>query len=92
MADVPFIPFHAKVRVKTADPAKAPINGRLGRIAGMTERPNDDGRFGYGVFVYDLAEVRCCNEAELDVTGELDEDALRMSEEHRVRLAAKHAG
>jgi len=92
MPDVPSIPFHAKVRVQTADPAKAKINGRLGRIAGRTEQPNDDGRYGYGVFIYDLARVWCCNEAELEVTGEFDEDAVRISEQQRLRLAAKNAG
>ncbi|HEX4796663.1 MAG TPA: hypothetical protein VH370_22920 [Humisphaera sp.] len=91
MADMPSIQFHAMVRVRTADPAKAKINGRLGRIAGKTEQRNDDGRYGYGVFIYDLAGVWCCNDAELEVTGEFDEDAIRISEQQRLRLAAKNA-
>jgi hypothetical protein len=90
MGDVPFIPIHAKVRVQTADPAKAPINGRRGRIAGKTERPNEDGRYAYGVFIYDLARVWCCEEAELQVTGEFDEDAVRISEQQRLQLAARN--
>src|SRR4051812_23982871 len=92
MADTPAIPFHAKVRVRSASPGTREIEGRLGRIAGKTEQPNEDGRYGYGVFIYDLARVWCCNEAELEVTGEFDEDAIRISEQQRLRLAAKNAG
>ena len=92
MADVPFIPFHAKARVQTADPAKAPTNGRSVRIAGKTKQPNKDGRYGCGVVIYDLARAWCCNEAKLEVSGEFDDDAIRIPEQQRLRLAAKYSG
>ncbi len=92
MADTPAIPFHAKVRVRSASPGTRKIDGRLGYVAGITERPLKEGQFGYGVFVYDLERVWCCAEAELEPTGEVDEEAVRNSELQRQRLAAKHAG
>lgn len=92
MANTPAIPFHTKVRVRTNDPAKARINGMLGYIGGVTERPMDDGRFGYGVFIYELARVWSCREAELELTGEVDEQRVRIAEQQRLRLAAKNSG
>ena len=92
MADNPAIPFHAKVRVRSASPKTREINGRLGYIAGITERPLDDGCFGYGVFIYDLSRVWSCTEAELEPTGEVDEQSVRNAELQRQRLAAKNAG
>ncbi len=91
-ANTASIPFHARVRIRTADPEKVTINGRLGYIAGKTEEPTDDGRYGYGVFVYDLARVWSCRETELEVTGKFDEHAMKVSEQHRLRLAAKNMG
>jgi hypothetical protein len=85
----PTIPFHAKVRVRSASPATREIDGRLGHIAGITGTPLDDGHFGYGVFIYDLSRVWCCAEAELEPTSQVDEEMVRRSEEHRKRLAAK---
>jgi hypothetical protein len=87
----PTISFHAKVRVRSINPATREIDGHLGCVAGITERPLDDGHFGYGVFIYDLARVWCCAEAELEPTGEMDEQQVRVAEEQRKRLAAKNA-
>jgi hypothetical protein len=85
MAVEPAIPFHMKVHVHTSDPAKREIDGRLGYVAGVTEHPCDDGRFGYG----DLSIVWCCAESELEPTGELDQEQVRIAEEQQARLAAK---
>jgi hypothetical protein len=90
MADTPAIAFHAKVRVRSASAGTLEIDGRLGYVAGVTERPLDDGGFGYGVFIYDLSRVWCCTGAELEPTGEVDEQAARNSELQRQRLAARH--
>jgi hypothetical protein len=92
MADTPAIPFHAKVRIRSASPGTREIDGRLGYVAGITEGPLDDGRFGYGVFIYDLSRVWCCAEAELEPTGEIDEQSVRNTELQRARLAEKNAG
>jgi hypothetical protein len=87
MDDKPSIWFHAKVRVRSNRPATCEIDGRLGYVAGITERPEEDGHFGYGVFIYDLGRVWCCTETELEPTGATDEQAVRSSEEQRKRLA-----
>ena len=54
MADTPNIPFHSKVRIRSASHETREIDGRLGYVAGITARSLDDGRFGYGygVFIY----------------------------------------
>lgn len=88
----PKISFHAKVYVRSIDPANHEIDGRLGYVAGITEHPLDDGHFGYGIFIYELSRVWCCTEAELEPTGELDEQRVRTAEEQRKRLAAKNVG
>jgi hypothetical protein len=85
----PAISFHAKVRVRSANPATREIDGRLGYVAGITERPMDDGHFGYGVFIYEFSRVWCCAEAELEPTGERDEQSVRNAEEQRTRHLAK---
>jgi hypothetical protein len=92
MADTPAIPFHAKVRIRSASPTTRDIDGRLGYVAGITEYPVDDGCFGYGIFIYDLSRVYSCAEAELEPTGEIDEQAARNAEVQRQRLAAKASG
>jgi hypothetical protein len=88
----PTIPFHAKVRVRSVNPATCEIDGHLGYVAGITETPLEDGHFGYGVFIYDFARVWCCAEVELEPTGELDEQSVQNAEEQRQRLSAKGAG
>jgi hypothetical protein len=89
LADTPGIPFHAKVRVRSQSPRSREIDGCLGYVAGISDDPLDDGRFGYGVFIYDLSRVWCCAEAELEPTGEVDEQAVRNAELQNQRLAAK---
>lgn len=69
MAEARFA-WYEKVRVTTADPAKVTIHGKLGAILGKAEA--DDGRWSYGVFVYDERIVWCCWEDELNHTGEFD--------------------
>lgn len=91
MAGNPAVPFHAKVRVRSASQETREIDGRLGYVAGITERPCDDGSFGYGVFIYESSRVWCCSEAELEPTGEVDEQAVRNSELQHQRLSANHA-
>jgi Immunity protein 31 len=80
MDAIPTFPFYLKVRVRSPDPRKKEIDGRLGYIAGITESPNDDGHFGYGIFIYDLARVWCCDERELESTGEMDIISARNAE------------
>jgi len=92
MADTPTVPLHAKVRIRSATPATREIDGRLGYVAGITEHRIDDGRFGYGIFIYDLSRVWMCAEAELEPMGAVNEQAARNSEVQRQRLAAKPAG
>jgi hypothetical protein len=62
--------WYERVRVATADPAKALIDGRLGAVLGKAQC--DDGRWSYGVFVYDDQLVWSCREDELIPTGEFD--------------------
>jgi hypothetical protein len=88
----PTISFHAKVRVRSANPATREIDGQLGYVAGITEMPLDDGHFGYGVFIYEFGRVWSCAEAELEPTGERDEESVRNAEEQRKRLSAKGEG
>jgi hypothetical protein len=88
----PTISFHAKVRVRSINPTTREIDGRLGYVCGITERPLVDGHFGYGVYIYDFARAWCCAEAELEPTGEQDEQSVRNTEEQRKRLLAKGAG
>jgi hypothetical protein len=42
------------------------INGRLDYVAGVSERPDADGRYTYAVYLYDLSRFWCCAEAELE--------------------------
>jgi hypothetical protein len=92
MADAPAIPLHVKVRIRSASDVTRLIDGRLGYVAGITAGPLDDGRFGYGVFLYDFSRVWCCSEGELEPTGDVDDQAVRNSERQRQRLATNHAG
>ncbi len=62
--------WYERVRVATADPAKAAIAGKLGAVLGKAQ--GDDGRWSYGVFVYDERMVWSCWEDELAPTGEFD--------------------
>ena len=62
--------WYERVQVATADPAKVSINGRLGAVLGKAQ--GDDGRWSYGVFVYDKQVVWSCGENELTPTGEFD--------------------
>lgn len=87
MTAKPSLPFHLKVRVRSKGPATREIDGRLGYVAGITETPDDDGRFGYGIFIYDLARVWMCSEGECESVGEFDSEAVKRSEEQARRLA-----
>jgi hypothetical protein len=69
MADGRF-DWYEKVRVATADLAKAAIDGKLGAVCGKAQ--GDDGRWSYGVFVYDEQVVWSCGEDELAPTGQFD--------------------
>ena len=62
--------WYERVRVATADPAKAAIDGKVGAVLGKAQ--GDDGRWSYGVFVYDERVVWSCREDELAPTGEFD--------------------
>jgi len=87
----PSIPFHAKVRIRSINPGTSKINGLLGYVAGISESPESDGHYGYGVFVYELKRVWCCAEAELEPTGELDEQSVKNAKLQNERLALKEA-
>jgi hypothetical protein len=82
----PVFPFHTIVRVRSKRPAILEIDGRLGYVAGITETPDDKGHFGYGIRIYDLGRVWCCDEDELESTGELDLDAVKLAEVQARRL------
>jgi hypothetical protein len=69
MTEGPF-GWYEKVRVTSADPAKAPVRGELGAILGKAQ--SEDGRWSYGVFVYSVNEVWSCWEDELAPTGAFD--------------------
>ena len=64
----PRFQFYEIVRVASSDPELTEIHGERGAILGVSE--NDNGTFGYAVFIYrdeicwDLAE------GELEATGE----------------------
>ena len=85
----PGLSFHVKVRVISQDPRKREIDGLLGYVAGITETPDDDGTFGYGIFIYNLGIVWYCLEHECEPTGDIGLEAVRSSEEHRKRLALR---
>ena len=62
--------FNERVRVISREPAKAAIDGLLGAILGKAQ--GEDGRWWYGVLIYDLDRVWYCSESELAPTGEFD--------------------
>jgi Immunity protein 31 len=62
--------WYERVRVATPDSAKAAIDGKLGAVVGKAQA--DDGRWSYGVFVYEEQVVWSCWEDELICTGEFD--------------------
>lgn len=66
----PKFQFYGKVRVASNNPELAEIGGEIGAILGIAE--NDDGSFGYAVFIY--RDEICLNIAEddLEATGEFD--------------------
>ncbi len=87
MAAKPVFPFHAKVCVRSKRPVTREIDGQLGYVAGITEQQDENGRFGYAIFVYGLKCVWCCDEDELEPTGELDHESAKRAEEQTRRLA-----
>ena len=87
MTAKPSLPFHLKVRVRSKELATREIDGRFGYVAGITETPDDDGRFEYGIFIYDLARVWMCSEDECESVGEFDSETVKRSEEQAKRLA-----
>lgn len=89
MDERPALSFHLKVRVRSKRPVTKEIDGRLGCICGITERPDEHGKFGYGIFVYDLERVWCCDEDELELTGEVDHQAVERADAQARRLALK---
>jgi hypothetical protein len=60
--------WYEKIRVTSADPTKASINGELGAVLGKAQ--GDDGRWSYSVFIYNVGIVWSCWEEELVSTGE----------------------
>lgn len=62
--------FYEKVRVSSADPSKAGINGELGAVLGMAQ--DDDGAWSYSVSIYSTGICWNCLENELVATGEYD--------------------
>jgi hypothetical protein len=62
--------WYEKVRVVSMDPSKASISGEMGAILGKAQ--GDDGRWSYGVFIYNAGVVWSCWEDELTSTGEFD--------------------
>ena len=95
MADGRF-DWYERVRVVTADPAKAAIAGLLGAVLGKAQ--GDDGRWSYGVFVYDEQRVWSCWENELAPTGEFDRresfysgESIRVSQRGEVLGYQRHA-
>lgn len=62
--------WYERVRVITCDPAKSAIDGQIGAVCGKAQ--GDDGRWSYGVYVYNERMVWSCWEDELDSTGEFD--------------------
>jgi hypothetical protein len=62
--------FYERVRVASSDPVKFGIDGQIGAILGKNQ--SDDGRWWYGVFIYELGQVWHCSEDELAFTGAFD--------------------
>ena len=62
--------WYERVRVATADPAKAGIDGQLGAVLGKAQ--GDCGRWSYGVMIDVQGRVWSCWEDELVSTGEFD--------------------
>lgn len=89
MATIPTFSFHTQVLVRSKRPATRDIDGLLGYVAGISERPDESGHFEYAIFLYDLKRAWCCEEAELESTGEVDDESVRRSEEQARRLASK---
>ena len=85
----PRFPFHSKVYVRSKRPNTKEIHGRLGCVAGITEQPDENGYFGYGILVYDFGQVWCCEEGELESTGVVDFESVKRNEEQTKRLAQK---
>ncbi|MFO0960185.1 MAG: Imm31 family immunity protein [Isosphaeraceae bacterium] len=83
----PTFPFHTKVFVRSKRPVTRHLDGRLGYVAGITEQPDGNGHFTYGIFLYDIRRLWCCKEDELESTGEVDLQAVQCSEEQARRLA-----
>jgi hypothetical protein len=83
----PKLPFHLKLRVHSKRPATREIDGRLGYVSGITDAPGEDGRFEYGILIYDFGRGWVCSEDECESIGELDVEAVKRSEEQGRRLA-----
>jgi hypothetical protein len=92
MRAIPSVPFHARVRVRSKSPQTRDIDNRLGYVAGITDELQGNGQFGYGIFIYDLARVWCCDESELEPTGEFDHEAIARAEGQKKRLAQERLG
>lgn len=62
--------WYEQVQVTSADPAKGEINGKLGAILGKAQ--SEDGRWTYGVYIYDQKIIWSCENGELSPTGNFD--------------------
>jgi Immunity protein 31 len=62
--------FYEKVVIKSTDPAKAEINGRIGAVLGRV--CGDDGIWSYAISMYYSGICWYCWDDELQATGESD--------------------
>ena len=85
MSDAEPLPFHAIVRVMSNKPLLEEINGCRGRVSGMSEHSPIE----YSVYIYDRQRTWVCSRSDLEVTSEIDQEAVRISEQHHERLKAK---
>jgi hypothetical protein len=65
--------WYEQVRVESTEIAKDEINGKLGAILGKAQ--GEDGRWTYGVYIYDQGLVWSCTDEELSPTGKFDRRA-----------------
>lgn len=68
--DRPKFAFFEKVRVVTPASNAQEVYGELGYIAARAQ--NDDGTWGYGVYIYRDERLWSFGEDELESTGEFD--------------------
>jgi hypothetical protein len=89
MSSKPAIAFHTQIRIRSKCPATSELDGLTGYVASIGEEPDGDGRYSYGVFVYELSRLWCLREDELEPTGDLDEQAVANFKAQTERLRRK---